>query len=488
MVIPLIRTARGMRFLFVTSPRRKLVKVWVCQETSPVGSLLPPVDLASIAAVVRHSGHDAAICDLRLARNPSATYTEAIRRFRPDAIVLNLATTGAEDDYLLLQATPAGIKRVCFGTHAQSLPEEAFERGADFILLGDPEAALTALAERGFSSDAAPGVLAPRRPEAEPCVWPDLDTMPFPALDLLNVRRYRSSIIRRGKRFTLLLGSRGCPHSCTYCLYPVLFGGKTRLRSPGNIVDEMEQDNRTHGISAFYFLDATFNIKNGRAEAIAEEVLSRGLNIDWSCNMRVAPVSREMLKLMKRAGCDWIFYGVEDQDFLEETKKNTSREATVEAFRRTKEAGISTIAFMMIFPRTGLTEQGYAARMLSVLKALKADAFQCNIAVPFPGTEMWTEQQAAGTASRQWCLYDPHGHALPYESPIDLIDVKRRIYRGFFASHPIRTLRAASRMDFKALAATAAAFARDNLLPLSPIRAAAARERRTNRAATVRER
>jgi radical SAM superfamily enzyme YgiQ (UPF0313 family) len=457
-----------MRILLVTSPRRELVKVWVCQETSPVGSLLPPVDLASIAAVVRQDGHEAAICDLRLVRNPAAAFEAELRRFRPDAVVLNLATTGADADYALLQATPAGVQRICFGTHAQSLPDEAFNRGADFVLVGDPEAAIRSLIDAGFSTVPLPGVLTANRVTAEPCVWPDLDTMPRPALDLLDICRYHSSIIRRGKRFTLLLGSRGCPYSCTYCLYPVLFGGKSRLRSPHNIVAEMEQDHREHGIGAFYFLDATFNIKKGRAEDIAEGVLSRGLQVDWSCNMRVAPVSREMLKLMKRAGCDWIFYGVEDQDFLEETKKNTSREATIEAFRLTREAGISTIAFMMIFPRTGLTERAYAARMLSVLNTLKADAFQCNIAVPFPGTEMWADQQVAGNLARQWSLYDPHGQTLPYQSPIDLIDVKRRIYRGFFASHPIRTLRAASRMDFKALAATAAAFARDNLLPASP--------------------
>lgn len=442
-----------------------------------MGSLLPPVDLASIAAVLRQRGHEAAICDLRLARDAVAAYDQEIRRFRPDAVVVNLATTGAEDDYALFQATPADVKRVCFGTHAQSLPDEALGRGADFVLVGDPEAALARLVESGFSADATPGVLTPNRLTAQPCVWPDLDTMPFPALDLLDMGRYHSSIIRRGKRFTLLLGSRGCPHSCTYCLYPVLFGGKARLRSPSNIVDEMEQDHREHGIGAFYFLDATFNIKKGRAEAVAEEVLSRGLEVDWSCNMRVAPVSRELLKLMKRAGCDWVFYGVEDQDFLEETKKNTSREATIEAFRLTREAGISTIAFLMIFPRTGLTERAYAARMLSVLKTLRADAFQCNIAVPFPGTEMWAEKQAAGEASRQWGLYDPHGQALPYESPIDLIEVKRRIYRGFFAAHPIRTLKAAGRMDFKALTATAAAFARDNLLPASTARVAPVRER-----------
>ena len=454
-----------MRFLLVTSTQEQLVKVWVCQETSPVGSLLPPVDLAGIASMIRRQGHEAGILDLRLKRDPSAAYAGELRRYAPDAVILNLSTTGAVRDFALLRSTPPHIKRICFGTHAQSLPAEAFNNGVDCILLGDPEAAMASLIARQLNGDLADGVLTPACRDKQPCLAADLDTLPRPALDLLDLRRYRSSIVRRGKRFTLLLGSRGCPHSCTYCLYPVLFGHKTRLRSPGSIVDEIEEDVAQHGIRSFYFLDATFNIKNGRVEGIAREIISRGLRIDWSCNMRVAPVSTDMLALMKRSGCDWIFYGVEDQDFLVETRKNTSREATIEAFRLTREAGISTVAFLMLFPRPNIDEKTYAADMLAVLNTLRADAFQCNIAIPFPGTQLWREQSAAGRLNRDWTLYDPHGAELPYESPLDLIEVKRRIYRGFLWSHPVRTLNVARRMDFAALAATVGTFTRSNLLP-----------------------
>ncbi|MFQ5501543.1 MAG: B12-binding domain-containing radical SAM protein, partial [Phycisphaerae bacterium] len=407
-----------MRVLLITSTRKDLVNVWVCQETSPAGSLLPPVDLASLAAVVRAQGHEASICDLRLARSPARAYRSALERFRPDAVVLNLATTGAEDDFALIKTTPDSIKRVCFGTHAQSLPQEVFAEGFDYILLGDPEAGLVNLLTHALDGQAAEGVLTPDRLTQKAALWEDLDTMPFPALDLLDLGRYRSSMVRRGKRFTLLMGSRGCPYSCTYCLYPVLLGSDSRLRSVKSICDEIEEDVRSHGIRSFYFLDATFNIKIGRAEAFAEELLSRNLKIDWSCNMRVAPVSREMLRLLKRSGCDWILYGVEDQDFLVETKKATTKDATLEAFRLTREAGISTIAFTMIFARPGLSEQRYAREMLRVLRLLEADAFQCNIAIPFPGTEMYQIEEAKGSPSRRWSLYDPHGAQLPYETEI----------------------------------------------------------------------
>jgi radical SAM superfamily enzyme YgiQ (UPF0313 family) len=200
-------------------------------------------------------------------------------------------------------------------------------------------------------------------------------------------------------------------------------------------------------------------------EEFAGEILSRGLDVDWSCNMRVTPVSREMLGLMKAAGCDWVFYGVEDQDFIEETRKNTTKEATVEAFRLTREAGISTVAFLMLFPRENIDEKTYARDMLSILQLLKADAFQCNISIPFPGTDSWREATAGAEIDRQWSRYDPHGQAPPYQSPIDLVAVRRRIYRGFLLSHPIRTLKVVGRMDLRALASTGMVFAGQNLLP-----------------------
>jgi radical SAM superfamily enzyme YgiQ (UPF0313 family) len=453
-----------MKFLLVTSLRREVVKVWVCQETSPVGSLLPPVDLASIAAVIRAKGHDVKIADLRLERDAIGVYLETIETFQPDAILLNLTTTGAESEYTLIGMTPRHVKKIAFGTHAQSMHEEAFRKGVDFVLLGDPETGVSNLIEHNLDGESAAGVLTSRRHDKPPARWDDLDTMPLPALDLIDNRRYHSSIVRRGKRFTLLLGSRGCPFACTYCLYPTLFGSDNRTRGVKNIVDEMERDQREFGIDAFYFLDATFNLKKSRVVEFANEIIERGLKVEWSCNMRVSPVDTEMLTLMKKAGCDWVFYGVEDQDFLVETKKGTTREATLSAFAMTKAAGIKTIAFTMIFPRPGVEENSYANDILRMLDLLGADAFQCNISIPFPGTEMYDDQVRAGTADQRWRLYDPHGHVQPYECDVDLVRVKQRIYRGFMRRHPLRTLRVAGRMGLKALAHTAWTFGRENLL------------------------
>jgi len=451
-----------MRFLLTTSTQREIVKVWVCQETSPAGSLLPPVDLASVAATIQSKGHQAKILDLRLYDNPWQQYRKELEQFQPDAIILNLTTTSATFDYQLISFTPHPVKKICFGTHAQEMADYNFNKGVDFILVGDPEASIASLIDFDMDGNRSLGVITPQNGQTKPHYWEDLDTLPKPALDLLNMKKYHAPYIKSGHCFTLLLGGRGCPYLCTYCLYPVLFGNEYRLRSVGNIADEIEEDYQRYNIKEFLFLDATFNSSSQRVYDFCEELIRRNLEISWACNMRVTPLSMQMLELMKHAGCSRIFFGVEDQDLLDETKKATTSHATSKAFKMAREIGISTVAFTMLFPRDDLNENQYSKQILSVLDHLKADAFQCNVAIPFPGTEMFQQQQ--NNVEPIWSQYDPHGESLPYKASLDLVRVKKKVYRGFLVSSPLLILKAVTRMNLKSFCQIVKTFIKQNVL------------------------
>ena len=450
-----------MKFLLLTSTEREIVKVWVCQETSPAGSLLPPVDLASVAATIKSIGHQVKILDLRLYDDPWQKYRKELGEFQPDAIVLNLTTTSATHDYQLIASTPGHVKKICFGTHAQEMVDYNFKKGVDFILLGDPEAAIASLISFDMDGTRARGVMTRQKNQATPNYWEDLDTLPRPALDLLDMKKYHAPYIKSGHSFTLLLGGRGCPYLCTYCLYPVLFGNKYRLRSVANIVEEIEEDYQQYGINEFLFLDATFNSSSQRVNDFCEELLKKGLEVNWACNMRVTPVSIHMLKLMKRAGCSRIFFGVEDQDLLDETKKATTIHTTASAFKMARKAGISTVAFTMLFPREDLNENQYSKQILSTLNDLKADAFQCNVAIPFPGTAMY-EKEPNGVEPI-WSKYDPHGELLPYKANIDLVRVKKKVYRSFLIASPFLVLKAIFGMNFKSFCQIVKTFIKQNV-------------------------
>ncbi|MBI4023337.1 MAG: radical SAM protein [Verrucomicrobia bacterium] len=420
--------------LLLTSPSATKNKFWTCSITSPVGSLMPPCDLASIAGRLRQAGIEPRILDLRLCRDPFDALERTVNDWHPNAVVTNMATATAMDDYPMLEAIREKVeRRIVFGFHAMALPDEMFQHGATHILVGDPECAAAEAVKD--AQDNRNGIWTPGKTSAPPGVFEPLDDLPFPALDLLDLDAYHSLIMGR-QRFAILLANRGCPYPCPYCVIPFLFGRKVRTLSAPRIIAEIEHDMREFNIHTFFFIDSAINLKPAWTAEFCEEVLRRNLKIRWCSNMRVPPVTRELLALMKRAGCFRLFYGVEDLDLVDELERKTTREATEEAFALTRSAGIETVAFIILFPGVDHSEKAMARRILNMVARLKADALQCNLAVPYPGSKYFSEYMERYEMLRDWSLYDPAGSRLPYPTELDLVRVRRMVYLRYFLRNP----------------------------------------------------
>jgi len=108
-----------------------------------------------------------------------------------------------------------------------------------------------------------------------------------------------------------MLTSRGCPYQCVFCGDSLVFKHNTRLRTPENVVDEIEYDVREFGVGEISIVDSIFTLFPNRVTRICEEIISRGLEISWFCNARVDTISAELLRKMKKAGCHRIYYGIE---------------------------------------------------------------------------------------------------------------------------------------------------------------------------------
>lgn len=438
-----------MKFLLVTTVVKNAVKFWTCQEMTPIGSLHPPVDLASIAATILSKGHKAKILDLRMYGDPLKEYKEEINRYNPDAVITNMTTTFAVQDYAMLKETPEGIKKIVFGTHSSALPEDCFQNEIDFVLLGDPEAGISELIINHLDGNKSKGVLTKESQTKPPFFLENLESLPFPALELLDLDKYSSPIIKE-KRYSIVLSQRGCPFNCNFCFIPMYFTKNSRMRPVSNFVDELEHDVKKFGVKEFYFLDATFNFDYKRAIEVCKEIIKRNLKITWSCNMRVFPVNEELLAAMKNAGCRRIFYGVEDIDLLQDIKKGINKNQTIDAFRLTRKYGIKTMAFLMIFDRKDISEKEYVRKILELIKTLDTDEFQCNISIPFPGTEIFNQQYSQHKLSGDWSLYDPNTNKkLPYTSTLDLIQIKNKVYSQFVFKYPLKAFNAFKDMNFK---------------------------------------
>ncbi len=423
-----------MKFLLVTTLNKLVNKVWCCEETSAVGSLLPPVDLASIAAVLKSLGQEVIIVDPRLAPYGQALLNEKINNFQPDFIVINIATPFARQDYALLREIKGPLK-LAFGPHASALPEDCRQNGIDYVLVGDPEQGIIDFVSGGFK--------LPEESIFRQCR--DLDSLPFPALELLELRKYKTPYIQK-LPFTCLLSSRGCPFRCSFCVYPVLFGQNVRRQSVARMIAEIEYNQKHFGIKEFMYLDAMFNLSEERVLEFCQAISRKKLRLKWSCDFRVEPVTVEMLKVMKRTGCYRIFYGVEDPALYSDIGKKTTWEKTQRAFKLTREAGIEAVAFVMLFPDRKLPLNDYRKYMLDLLNELRADGLQCSMFIPLPGTDAFREMKQGERLSYDWDCYDPAGARLPYNTSVDLAAVKKGVYLRYLQAHPFKTLKQLSRL------------------------------------------
>ncbi|MFQ6123842.1 MAG: B12-binding domain-containing radical SAM protein [Candidatus Heimdallarchaeota archaeon] len=138
----------------------------------------------------------------------------------------------------------------------------------------------------------------------------NLDNIPFPARGLLDNLAYKDQYAKKfGYTITSMLTSRGCPFNCDFCSRPV-FGNHFRIRSAANIVDEMEMVLALR-YDRIWFVDDCFTINRERIIGICNEIIRRGVKIDWECLSRVDTIDKELANKMKKAGCVRVFYGIE---------------------------------------------------------------------------------------------------------------------------------------------------------------------------------
>lgn len=275
--------------------------------------------------------------------------------------------------------------------------------GMDAVVLGEGEAAAVELAaalESGadwrsvpglaFRDDAGKTVFSRSRP-----LLANLDDLPWPARDLFPLEKYVVSRDHRGKheRHLEIVASRGCPHGCVYCYH--IYGRTIRRRSPGSIVAEAVHIVEKYGIEYTGFPDDLFTSDKAFVMETCSLLEKRLPGIRWSCLGRASSVDREMLRAMRRAGCDWISYGIESgsPEMLGRMKRTVTPEQCLNAIRMTREEGMIPEGSFMI-GMFGETRETVAE---TVEFCKKADITAPMLFVtPYPGTPLFTEAREKG--------------------------------------------------------------------------------------------
>jgi anaerobic magnesium-protoporphyrin IX monomethyl ester cyclase len=265
------------------------------------------------------------------------------------------------------------------------------------VCLGEGEFALMEIIKRRTLTS-IPGIAVRHHrygiTQEPPVFIDDLDTLPFPAVELLPMRQYlhhflQFDTIAPSVKGMAILSSRGCPFSCAYC-QPVLkklFGERIRRRSPGNVVDEMELRQKQLGVSGFMFADDTFGTQRLWVEKFCEEIRKRQLNVIWGCDLRADRVDPQLLQTMWNAGLRKIAIGIEVYDDAyraDVLNKPISREQVESAVTAARRFPISVQGYFMI-GGPGETRSSIR-RTIQYANRLPIDDATFSITTPLPGT------------------------------------------------------------------------------------------------------
>lgn len=428
-----------------THTQEQFIREGRCQQRlASFQYVMTPITLPSIAALLREKGHDVYLHDAMAMNSSVADVLQLMQQENPALLIMVSSTVTLEND----QRVVADIKEAhphifvaISGTHATSLPEEILQAcPAEAIIRNEPEMTALELAnalERKTPLETVDGLTFRKNGNlyhnSARAYLDNLDDLPFPARDLLPLERYRLPTLN--EPYTLLIPSRGCPYHCTFCTAHQYYGRKVRLRSPENVVQEMEEIYYRYHIRHVHMWSDTFTMSKKFVMQFCAKLIDRQLPIQWMCNARVDTVDLEMLQQMKKAGCTGIAYGVESgvQDILDRCKKDITLEQIRQAFRETREAGIDTLAHV-IFGLPGETEQTLKETLRFVLEIDPTYAqFYC--ATPFPGTELREEAiQQGWITDLDWSNHEINQAILETKElrRSQLIKWKRRAYLRFY--------------------------------------------------------
>ncbi len=296
------------------------------KDITATANRMAPLGLLSIAAYLEREGHEVFVHDCLGPRAVAgaAKNVGLILGHDPDIVGFSATTSGFLDAWEMaaaLKAARPAVRTVFGGVHVSALGESLLERfdHIDYLVPGEGEATLAALAA-GAAPAAVDGLIwkeggrAVVNPPRAPI--PDLDALPFPAYEKLAgfPRGYNLPLFSYiGFPGATMITSRGCPYQCSYCDRSVFKRGY-RANSPAYIYEHMSYLRTRFGVRHINIYDDLFTADRPRIAELCGMLTERPLGVQFNCAVRVGHTDRELLRMLKGAGCLMVSLGIESAD------------------------------------------------------------------------------------------------------------------------------------------------------------------------------
>jgi len=380
----------------------------------------PPLGTLWAASVIRNQNFNVSFFDNSLRDHPQKI-TQKIKQEKPDYFIIYddgfnyltkmCLTIMREASFTMAKAAKEnGCTVIISSSDASDHSEKYFANGVDYVIRGEGEETLKELLQTlerkentrnihgiAFQVDGKTEVTRPRS------VLKELDSLPLPAWDLIDMDPYRQLWIRHHGYFSLNLATtRGCPFKCNWCAKPI-YGNRYNSRSPHQVVDEIEWLIKEYKPDHFWMSDDIFGLKPGWVQAFRDEVRKRNLSFKYKIQSRVDLLLEEdTIDALAQSGAETVWVGAESgsQKILDAMDKGTRVEQIQEARQLLRQKGIKT-AFFLQFGYPGEMKEDIDATLKMVLN-LMPDEIGISVSYPLPGTKFYENVKASLHEKQNW--------------------------------------------------------------------------------------
>jgi anaerobic magnesium-protoporphyrin IX monomethyl ester cyclase len=380
----------------------------------------PPLGTLQAAAVARQAGFETFVFDVALRSNPEDVTVE-IHRIQPQFFVIyddgfnyltKMCLTVMREAALTMIKIAKDQKATVIVCSSDSSDHYSMylNEGADFVIRGEGEETLRELLltlDKQEDFQTLPGiafklnenvVVNSPRP-----VLRELDELPLPAWDLIDLEPYRKIWLTHHGYFSLNMATtRGCPYKCNWCAKPI-YGNRYNSRSPENVANEIEFLLKQYRPDHFWMCDDIFGLKPGWVEKFNEQVKERGLRFNYKIQSRVDLLTNEeTVKALSQSGVETVWVGAESgsQKILDAMDKGTTVEEIKKATALLRKHQVR-VAYFLQFGYSGETSDDIQATINMVLEQMP-DEIGISVSYPLPGTKFYENVKDQLKDKKNW--------------------------------------------------------------------------------------
>lgn len=390
-------------------------KQWATgQPYAPIGTLYA-------AALMRQQGHTVHLLDTMFAFGPEEVIPP-LQQHNPDYFVIYddgfnyltkmCLTNMREAAFDMMKfAKQKGCVVIVSSSDANDHFEKYLQEGADYVILGEAEQTLaelvTAINNGEQDMMSLPGlayrqqgavIKTVRRP-----VMKELDELPFPAWDIIDMEPYRKTWLKHRGYFSMNMATtRGCPFKCNWCAKPI-YGNRYNSRSPQNVVAELTLLKERFHFDHIWFCDDIFGLKPGWVHEFANRLEASGTRFRFKIQARADLLLQpDYIQDLARAGCENIWMGAESgsQKILDAMNKGTKVEEIFQATRLLKAHGIHP-SFFIQFGYPGETKQDIM-KTIDMINTLLPYEIGISVSYPLPGTRFYEAVKTQLSEKANW--------------------------------------------------------------------------------------